>query len=99
MSCSTTTGLCSVLRQIEMLKSSAPSASILAAVPRPGCSPGEKNRRGLNAWRISETPMRARGDMTHGHLNGVLVANERDFRTPIFTLDHSGNEDRPVLRV
>ena len=46
-------GLCMVFRQMEMLKSSAPRASIEDAVALLGGSCLAKNRRGLNAWSMS----------------------------------------------
>lgn len=48
----TTIGLCRMFLQIEILKSSAPRATMHDAVARVGVAPGVKKSRGLNAYIV-----------------------------------------------
>ena len=85
-----------MLRQMEILKSSAPRASIQEAVARPGWSPCLKKSLGLNAWKSSALAGWSEQVIAHRDLNCVGVTDKRDLCIPAFSLDDSSYKDGTV---
>lgn len=83
-----------MLRQIEMLKSFAPSATILDAFAMARASPGAKNSRGLNDWNQLDLVY------THSYLDSIGMADKRDGRVPWFvSFNHGSDKDGTIFGV